>query len=136
MVTAGKKKKHSSIRRPSSRERSLLERLARSGNVGDPLRNVAQLKVRLPEPLRRDLERAAAGASHSMNTEIVRRLTESFKNYGRAKLIADSLLKDLDHEVLGEMFRKYVRDRLDRAPDDAAHDDDGAPDEGARSRTR
>jgi len=65
-----------------------------------------------------------------MNTEIVRRLTESFKNYGRAKLIADSLLND---EVLLEMFRKWARDRAAR--DDnlffksifgqaAAHDDD------------
>ena len=125
MVTAGKKKKkHSSIRRPSSRERSLLERLARSGNVGDPLRNVAQLKVRLPEPLRRDLERAAAGAGHSMNTEIVRRLSASFKDYGRAKLIAHALVKDLEEEILGEMMHKYKRDR---GLDDAPHDDDGEP---------
>jgi Arc-like DNA binding domain len=93
--------KHSSIRRPSS----LIKR------VGDPLRRVAQLKVRLPEPLRRDLERAAAEAGHSMNTEIVRRLSESFKNYGKAKLIADSLLKDLDQDVLLEMFGKWIRDR-------------------------
>ena len=134
MVTA-RKKKHSSIR-------SLHERLAGIGlgkrAVGDPLRNVAQLKVRLPEPLRRDLERAAARAVHSMNTEIVRRLTESFKNYGRAKLIADSLLKDLDDEVLLEMFRKWIRDRAARDDDGnlffksirdqaAAHDDGGDP---------
>jgi len=129
MVTT--RKKHSSIRRPLS----LGERLAGVGHgrVGDPLRRVAQLKVRLPEPLRRDLEGAAAEAGHSMNTEIVRRLTESFKNYGRAKLIADSLLKYLDDEVLLEMFRKWARDRAAR--DDnlffksifgqaAAHDDD------------
>jgi hypothetical protein len=86
--------------------------------VGDPQRNVAQLKVRLPEPLRRDLERAAAGAGHSMNTEIVRRLSESFKDYGRAKFIANSLVNNLDDEVLLEMFSKYYHDR-------SAHDDDG-----------
>ena len=126
MVTA-RKKKHSSIRRPSMVQRSLAERLAGLGlghNVGDPLRNVAQLKVRLPEPLRRDLERAAAGAGHSMNTEIVRRLSESFKDYGRGVLIANALVKDLKEEILAEMMHKY---RRDRGLDDVPHDDDGEP---------
>ena len=48
----------------------------------------AQLKVRLPEELRREIELAAAESHHSMNSEIVRRL-KLFGQSGSAKLDAE-----------------------------------------------
>ena len=88
------------------------------------MRQLAQLKVRLPEPLRRDLERAAAYAGHSMNAEIVKRLTESFHQFDKTKLVAHALLRDLDDGVLEEMVEKYTRDQYESS---RAHDDDGEP---------
>jgi hypothetical protein len=64
----------------------------------------AQLKVRLPEPLRFSLEREAASRGHSMNTEIVRRLRESFGAQQKTpKLIAEAVLEGLDDEVVSEI---------------------------------
>jgi Arc-like DNA binding dprotein len=82
-----------------------------------PLRRLAQVKVRLPEPLRRDLERAAAASGHSMNVEIVRRLFGSFTQEladKTSKLIATALLKELDEATLAEIVSKYLRDRGER----------------------
>jgi hypothetical protein len=66
---------------------------------------LAQLKVRLPEELRRDLEYAAGYAGHSMNTEIVRRITESFHKFHRTKLIARALVRELDDAIIDEIIR-------------------------------
>jgi hypothetical protein len=59
--------------------------------------------VRMPGLLRRDLEDAATANNHSMNTEIVRRLTQSFFELNRAKIIADALVGRLDRDVLNEV---------------------------------
>ena len=40
--------------------------------------DIIKLQLRLPEALRRRLERAAAHSEHSMNAEIVLRLEQSF----------------------------------------------------------
>jgi len=40
--------------------------------------DTAQLKLRLPETLRRQIEREARKNDHSLNTEMVRRLEQSF----------------------------------------------------------
>ena len=61
----------------------------------------AQLKVRLPEPLRREIEAAAAQRGHSMNTEIVERLLVFDKTRDAKKLVAQALLDTLDDEVIG-----------------------------------
>lgn len=66
---------------------------------------LAQLKVRLPKSLRRDLEYAAGYANHSMNTEIVKRLTEFFHKFHRTKLIARALLREIDDEIIDEIVR-------------------------------
>ena len=65
--------------------------------------DLAQLKVRLPEPLRRQLMYAAQRANHSMNVEIVNRLNQSFLELDRAKIIANALVRDLDDEILNEI---------------------------------
>jgi Arc-like DNA binding domain len=75
----------------------------RSSPVRRTLSQLAQLKVRLPEPLRRDLERAGARAGHSMNAEIVKRLTQSFLDLERTKIIASALVRNLDDDIVNEM---------------------------------
>jgi hypothetical protein len=74
---------------------------------------LAQLKVRLPEPLRRQLMYAAQRANHSMNIEIVNRLNQSFLELDRAKIIANALVRDLDDEIINE-----IEDILKRQRDD------------------
>ena len=74
--------------------------------------NTAQLKVRLPEALRRELERAAAKTGWSMNSEILERLLKSFRAFGPTpKIIATALLNNLDDDVVHEMVRIYMQDR-------------------------
>jgi hypothetical protein len=75
--------------------------------------DLAQLKVRLPEPLRRQLMYAAQRASHSMNVEIVNRLNQSFLELDRAKIIANALVRDLDDEILNEIDSIFQRQRRD-----------------------
>lgn len=65
--------------------------------------SLAQLKVRLPEHLRIQLERAAKRSQHSMNAEIVKRLIESYHNFDKTKLIAQALVRDLDDSIVTEM---------------------------------
>ena len=81
----------------------------RSSPVRRTLSQLAQLKVRLPEPLRRDLERAAARAGHSMNAEIVKRLTQSFVELDRTKIIASALVTHLDDDIVNEMVNIFRR---------------------------
>jgi hypothetical protein len=71
------------------------KRKARSGK--------AQLKVRLPEVIRRQLEWLAKRNGHSMNTEIVRRLEASVGSPGEAQLVARILLRDLDDAIVNEL---------------------------------
>jgi hypothetical protein len=63
----------------------------------------AQLKVRLPEALRREIEAAAAQRGHSMNTEIVERLLVFDKTRDAKKLVAQALLDTLDDEIIGHI---------------------------------
>jgi hypothetical protein len=80
----------------------------------------AQLKVRLPEPLRFSLEKEAASRGHSMNTEIVRRLSESFLARDQATtIIAKTLLEGLDDYIVNEMVDTVNRQR---AEDDLANE--------------
>ena len=60
----------------------------------------AQLKVRLPEALRREIETAAARRGHSMNTEIVERLLVFDRTRDAKKLVAQALLDTLDDEII------------------------------------
>jgi hypothetical protein len=79
----------------------------------------AQLRVRLPETLRYSLERAARLRGHSMNSEIVRRLTESVLNKNEAtKTAAEALLNGLPAEIADEIAEIVLRrDRDDRVAD-------------------
>ena len=75
--------------------------------------DLAQLKVRLPEPLRRQLMDAAQRANHSMNIEIVNRLNQSFLVLDRAKIIANALVRDLDGEILEEIREIFKQQDYD-----------------------
>jgi hypothetical protein len=74
-------------------------------------KRVAQLKVRLPEPLRHGLEQAAARNGHSMNVEAVKRLAESFHLPDQSELIVDMLLRNLDSAIVDRLVDKAIRDR-------------------------
>jgi hypothetical protein len=97
----------------------------------------AQIKVRLPEPLRYKLEKDAASRGHSMNTEIIRRyklekdaasrghsmnteiirrLHESFfvqdqaqADQAQAKVVAETLLDALPGEIVSEIAETIKR---------------------------
>jgi hypothetical protein len=87
------------------------KRRKRSGGSRRTL-NTAQLKVRLPEVLRRELESAAAKTGWSMNSEILERLGKSFRATDPTqKIIATALLNNLDDDVVHEMVRIYMQDR-------------------------
>lgn len=62
--------------------------------------DIVAVKLRMPESLRLLLEKAAAGHDQSMNSEIVRRLTESF----RAPELLDVVRATIKSE-LGVMYR-------------------------------
>jgi hypothetical protein len=55
------------------------------------LMDTVQLKLRFPEAIRRQLERAAATNKRSMNSEIVSRLEASFRREENEKLIAETV---------------------------------------------
>ena len=73
--------------------------------------DLAQLKVRLPEALRIQLEVAAKRGGHSMNAEIVKRLNNSFREMHGPKLVAQALIRDLDDEILNEIVAALQRMR-------------------------
>jgi hypothetical protein len=76
----------------------------------------AQLKVRLSEALRFSLEREARARGHSMNAEIVRRLTDS--TYARdepTKVVAEALLNCLPDEVVAEMVETVMEAKVKEA---------------------
>jgi hypothetical protein len=96
--------------------------VARKKKRTNPIRrsatDLAQLKVRLPEHLRRQLMHAAKRANHSMNVEIVNRLNQSFLELDRAKIIAKALVRDLDDEILNEIEGIFQEQRRDDAEAD------------------
>ena len=88
----------------------------------------AQLKVRLPEDLRREIEHAAARANHSMNTEIVRRLTLFSQSSDPTKHAARALLQGLDHQIVSHLLEETRQPslvhRLAAGPTDEARPDE------------
>jgi hypothetical protein len=78
----------------------------------------AQLKIRLPEWLRRGIEKAAADADRSMNAEIVRRLSESIRGQGDwAGMAAEAILNGVDQEILTRMEEMILDAAAERAGD-------------------
>jgi Arc-like DNA binding domain len=78
----------------------------------------AQLKVRLPEDLRREIEHAAARGNHSMNTEIVRRLM-LFTAWARLQRISH-LVEETGQP---ELIRRPAAAPTDEARPDVYYDD-------------
>jgi Arc-like DNA binding domain len=67
------------------------------------------LKLRLSEKLRRKIERAAARNNHSMNTEILERLEESFAADAAERAGAAQAYRDYEvvrgmHEMTGKLL--------------------------------
>jgi hypothetical protein len=86
---------------------------------------LAQIKVRLPEALRWSLESEASSRGHSMNTEIVKRLRQSFlAQEETTTLIAKALLSDLDDAIVGKMVDIFMRDRAEETMADEAREDE------------
>jgi hypothetical protein len=67
---------------------------------------LAQLKVRLPESVRKELEHAAAQNGRSMNAEIVQRLAQPFRELDPTNLIADAVLNGLSAAVVASIIKK------------------------------
>jgi len=92
----------------------------------------AQLKVRLPEDLRREIEHAAARANHSMNTEIVRRLMLFSQSSDPTKHAARALLQGLDDQIVRhlveetrqpDLIRSFAAGPTDEARPDVYYDE-------------
>jgi uncharacterized membrane protein len=82
-----------------------------------------QLKVRLPESLRRWLERDAARNQRSMNSEIVDRLRRSFQSdEDKTTLIARAII-DTYPGIADRIEEIFVEDRRDSALADLADDE-------------
>ena len=80
----------------------------------------AQLKIRLPEPVRLNLERAARRADRSMNAEMVWRLTESVSgDKDPYAIAAEAILNGLDEQIVTKIEDMILRanftdEQLDR----------------------
>jgi Arc-like DNA binding domain len=86
-----------------------------------PKGGIVFFNVRMPEWLRRDLERVSAAHGRSMNTEIVGRLTQSFSEKNNNKIVASALVQHLDDEIINEIVNIARRiDQEDAAADEAA----------------
>ena len=72
---------------------------------------IVRLMLRLPESLHHDLAHAAKVRGASLNTEVIRRLFNSFSIVNQPQVIADALLKGLDDDVAEEVFKRMLRDR-------------------------
>jgi Arc-like DNA binding dprotein len=89
-----------------------------------PGRDTVFFNLRLPEALRRDLEAAAGASGHSMNKEMVSRLTRSFIGADEtAKQIAHALVRDLDGAVIEEIIKFVRQAEADSAAYDAWKED-------------
>jgi Arc-like DNA binding domain len=60
----------------------------------------AQIKIRLPEALRRDLERAATKSGRTLNGEIVHRLTQPFEQADR-----EAIAEKAAEKAYGRVFQ-------------------------------
>jgi hypothetical protein len=70
----------------------------------------AELKLRLPEPLRLNLELAARRAGRSMNAEAVWRLSESvLGNRDPHAIAAEAILNGLDQEIVEQIEDMILR---------------------------
>ena len=79
-------------------------RRRRRGLLVAQMHRQAQLKIRLPETLRFELEKAADKAERSMNAEIVRRLSESiYSGQDPAGMAAEAILNGLDKEIVAKI---------------------------------
>jgi hypothetical protein len=84
--------------------------------------DTVQLKVRLSEALRRQMEDAAARNGRSMNAEIVARLQSSVQKHQDAvtelaKMVLDSVPDDVRErmiQLIGQTAREMVDARLQR----------------------
>jgi hypothetical protein len=87
--------------------------------------SLARLNVRLPEPLRSRLEIEARSQKHSVNTEIVRRLRDSFLTQDNpTKVIAQLLLDNLDGQITSEMVDIVMRDHAQEQMAEAAREEE------------
>jgi hypothetical protein len=82
--------------------------------------DMVQLKVRLPETLRWQMEHAAKQNDRSMNAEIVARLNRSLqRDEDKIEGVAEALLASLDPAIVDKMM-EIVSERLARDYDFAA----------------
>jgi hypothetical protein len=65
--------------------------------------------TRIPERLRRRLEREAKFRRRSMNMEIVTRLQESFDTPDQASAIAEATASEVGSEISGELYGVFER---------------------------
>ena len=87
--------------------------------------SLARINVRLPEPLRSRLEIEARSQKHSVNTEIVRRLRDSFLTQDNpTKVIAQLLLDNLDDKITSEMVDIVNRLEAEDLLADAAREEE------------
>ena len=87
---------------------------------------IVGLMLRLPEPLRRDLAREAKAHDWSMNTEIVKRLTQSLHaGVTRPAVIADALLNGLDSEVVNLLVMRVLHDQAKDEQADHLREEEG-----------
>ena len=70
----------------------------------------AQIKIRLPDALRRDLEREAAKSGRTLNGEIVHRLTQPFVQADR-KAVASQAAQEAV-EATREILLKMMTDQI------------------------
>ena len=78
----------------------------------------AQIKIRLPEALRRDLEREADKAGRTLNGEIVHQLTQPFVQADRQEVVREAA-KQAALDAINNMLAKVSRDDFARAADAA-----------------
>jgi hypothetical protein len=88
--------------------------------------DIVQLKLRLREDLRRKLEREAARKKHSLNTEMVERLNESFSR-DAAEVVTEAMARDFHARVdrLTEEIKEWRRSGKGRFISISERDEDG-----------
>ena len=85
-------------------------------------RTDAQMKIRLPDSLKSQIEKAAQVGGRSLNAEIIRRLEESFKNiaidpveYAHMKIYQPDFLMEKIDTLVKESVDKRIREELNKA---------------------
>jgi hypothetical protein len=75
--------------------------------------DMVQLKVRLPETLRWQMEYAAKQNDRSMNAEIVARLSRSLRrDEDKIEDVAEALVAGLDDAIVDKVVEIFTRDRV------------------------